>query len=116
MQFEFFAAYLQLFAEIRIGCYAAAEYDALGGDFLGGGYGFFDEHIGDGGLEGSADVGFFLLAHGGDAVVAEHVLASAVIEDGGFDATEGEIEGAFFEVGSGEINCFGIAELGEFFD
>lgn len=82
-----------------------------GDDFVtgvsGGAKGLFDEAVDDGGLEGGADVGEL-----GPGVVEFLEL----VEDGGFEAGEGEIVGLFLESGAGEGEGFGVSGAGVLFD
>ena len=69
---------------------------------------FFDEDVGDGGLEGGAEVGE---AGSGVGVFFEGV------EQGGFEAGEGELEGGLgLEHGAGEFEGAGVARRGELID
>ncbi|MFT6239686.1 MAG: hypothetical protein ACJAQT_001767 [Akkermansiaceae bacterium] len=68
---------------------------------------FFDEGVEDGFLERGADVGevglgFFDLLE--------------LVEDGGFEAGEGEVEGGVFKDGTGEAVGFGVTLAGVLFD
>jgi len=81
----------------------------------GGTEGFLDEDIDDGFLEGSDDVGELLRGHG-DGAAPGGVLSVDMIEDGGLEPGEGEVEGVAVDERTWEIDGTGVAGARETVD